>query len=80
MPIGKKETTRSRGNQVKLRCFCEKNCETANELEKQYTKYQKTAYPLVIGQCLPALRAQLKGTKNMIWSQVNKMTWRCSRC
>ena len=37
--------------------------ETTNELRKAYLKYQEMVNPLVIGQCSPALRAQLEGTK-----------------
>ena len=29
----------------------------------EFNKYQRTAYPLVMGQCSPAIRAQLEGTK-----------------
>ena len=32
-------------------------------MEKEFFKYQKIAYPVVVGQCSPALRAQLEGTR-----------------
>ena len=31
--------------------------------EHEYKKYQKTAFPMVMGQCSPALWAQLEGAK-----------------
>ena len=37
--------------------------EATNKLKKICKIYQKTVYPLVIGQCSPALRAQLDGMK-----------------
>ena len=33
------------------------------DLEKEFIKYEKTAYPVVVGQSSPALRAQLEGTR-----------------
>ena len=33
------------------------------EKEKEFNKYQTMAYSLVLGQCSPALWAQLEGTK-----------------
>ena len=33
------------------------------EKEKEFNKYETMAYPLVLGQCSPALWAHLKGTK-----------------
>ena len=36
-----------------------------NMLQNDYKNYQKMAYPLILGQCLPALRAQLEGTKEL---------------
>ena len=40
-----------------------KQWEKISSHENDYLKYQKTVYPLVLGQCSPALRAQLEGTK-----------------
>ena len=37
--------------------------EKISSRETDYLKYQKTAYPLVLGQCSPALQAQLEETK-----------------
>ena len=46
--------------------------EATNELEKEYNEYQKTAYPLVLGQCSQALRAQLDGMKGYVSVNTNQ--------
>ena len=40
-----------------------KQWEKISSHETDYLKYQKTAYPLVLEQCSPALLAQLEGSK-----------------
>ena len=67
MPVGKKSIDKE-WNEFKERpndmeVFMEGDWKIANNLEKEFVKYQKTAYPLVIGQFSPALRAQLEGRK-----------------
>ena len=39
------------------------NWKETKDLEKEFIKYLKTAYPVVVGQCSPALRAQLEETR-----------------
>ena len=38
----------------------------------EFNKYQRTTYPLVMGQCSPALRAQLEGTKGFAKVKANQ--------
>ena len=39
------------------------NWKESKDFEKEFINYQKTAYPVVVRPCSPALRAQLEGTK-----------------
>ena len=59
-----KEGNEVKGKLNKMDVFMWKeNWKIAKDLNKKFTKFQKTAYPLVIRQCSPALRAQLEGMK-----------------
>ena len=53
-------------NHMEVPMWC-RRWEATNKIENEYKKYQKTAYPLVLGQCSLALQAQLEGTKSMTW-------------
>ena len=50
-----------------------KKWEKANDREHKYEKYQETAFPLVMGQCFPALQAQLEGSKG--FDKINDRIW-----
>ena len=38
----------------------------------EFNKHQRTTYPLVMGQCSPALIAQLEGTKGFVKVKANQ--------
>ena len=51
-----------RPNEMKVFMW-KKQWEQVNTREAKYLKYQMTAYPIIMGQCSPALKVQLEGSK-----------------